>query len=259
MEDEHAVYQLPDKEFFSAEIYDGHGGEKAARIAAEALTPFFLHRWARGIEKPRDARRGEAEYLREAYWAADKSIVDSGTESGTTAATFYIMDGRFMAANAGDSRVVIGKKWGRCLALTIDHRPSLEEEKSRIEGLGGVITWLGTPRVQGVLAVSRSLGDAKLKPYISSEPRIAEGYLGRENDYVVLACDGVWDVLTPEEVMSAVRAAKEPQPAAERIKEMALDYGSKDNVSVIVLDLRNYVIDVKQKSMKIASVTDYAS
>ena len=259
MEDQHAVYQLREKDFFSAEIYDGHGGKRAAQIAAESLTSTFLHVWASDLEKPQVARRSQAECLREAYGQADKNIIDSGTESGTTAATFYIIDGRFVAANVGDSRVIIGTKWGRCRALTVDHRPSLEDEKSRIEDLGGIITWFGTPRVQGVLAVSRSLGDANLKPFISSEPRITEGYLGKENDYVVLACDGVWDVLSPEEVMSAVRAAKEPQPAAEKIKEMALDSGSKDNISVIVVDLRGYVMAAKQKSMKLMAVTDHSS
>jgi serine/threonine protein phosphatase PrpC len=258
MEDEHAIYQIPEKEFFSAEIYDGHGGRRAAQIAAETLTPNFLHAESRYPGGIGGERLGENENLRKAYMEVDKSIVDSGADSGTTAVTFYIIGGRFIAANVGDSRAIIGTKRGHCFALTVDHRPSLADEKSRIESLGGSITSLGTPRVQGVLAVSRALGDQKLKPYISSEPRVVEGHLGRENDFVVLACDGVWDVLSPTEVIKAVRTSKEPQAGAEKIKEMALDHGSKDNISVIVLNLRNYVPDIKEALMKITTVTDYA-
>ena len=258
MEDEHAIYQIPEKEFFSAEIYDGHGGRRAAQIAAERLTPNFLHAWSRDLQKPSGERLSEVENLRKAYMEVDKGIVDNGTDSGTTAATFYIIDGRFITANVGDSRVIIGTKRNHCLTLTIDHRPSLDDEKSRIEGLGGSITFLGTPRVQGILAVSRALGDARLKPYISGEPRVVEGYLGRENDYVVLACDGVWDVLSPADVIKTVRTAREPQTGAEKVKEKALDCGSKDNISVIVLDLRNYILDIRHASMKIATVIDYA-
>jgi serine/threonine protein phosphatase PrpC len=259
MEDEHAIYQIPEKMFFSAEIYDGHGGKSAARIAAETLTPNFLHAWSSDLQKPLREGRSESENLRKAYTDVDKNIVDSGTESGTTAATFYIIEGRFIAANVGDTRAIIGTKREPCYTLTIDHKPSLEDEKSRIENLGGSIVWLGTPRVQGVLAVSRALGDARLKPYISCEPRIVEGHLGKENDYVVLACDGVWDVLAPADVIKTVRAAREPQAGAEKIKGMALDYGSKDNISVIVLDIKKYVQDVKRASMKITMVIDYAS
>jgi serine/threonine protein phosphatase PrpC len=259
MEDEHAIYQIPEKMFFSAEIYDGHGGKKAARLAAETLTPNFLHALSRDLQKPRQERRSESENLREAYIGVDKSIVDSGTDSGTTAVTFYVIEGRFIAANVGDTRAIIGTKGEPCYSLTVDHKPSLPDEKSRIENLGGSITWLGTPRVLGILAVSRALGDIRLKPYVSCEPRIVEGYLGKENDYVVLACDGVWDVLVPGEVINMVRTAREPQAGAERIKEMALNNGSRDNISVIVLDMRNYVMDVKQAKMKITTVTDFAA
>jgi protein phosphatase 1L len=258
MEDEHVIYQVPEREFFSAEIYDGHGGRRAAQIAAETLTPSFLHTWSRDPGKSVGGRLDESANLEKAYAKVDRAIVDSEVDSGTTAVTFYIIDGRFIAANVGDSRAIIGTKRGHCVALTIDHRPALEEEKTRIENLGGTITFLGTPRVQGVLAVSRALGDRRLKPYVSSEPRIVEGDLGRENDYVVLACDGVWDVLSLTDVIKVVRGAKEPQAGAEKIKEMALNHGSKDNISVVVLDIRDYVQGAKQMSMKITKVTDYA-
>ncbi|MCX5805907.1 MAG: PP2C family protein-serine/threonine phosphatase [Proteobacteria bacterium] len=240
MEDAHAIYQIPEKMFFSAEIYDGHGGKKAARIAAGMLTPCFLDLWAIEAEKPLKERRGESEILRQAYIEVDDHIVDIDVESGTTAATFYIIDKKYIVSNVGDTRIIAGSKAGVDL-LTIDHKPSLPEERLRIEELGGFIFGYGTPRVQGILAVSRALGDARLKPFVSTEPRIVEGYLGRENDFVILACDGVWDVLTPKDVIEIARSSKNTQEGAILIKEKALDLGSTDNISVIVLDLRAYL------------------
>ncbi|MCX5813675.1 MAG: PP2C family protein-serine/threonine phosphatase [Proteobacteria bacterium] len=240
MEDSHAIYHAPEKLFFSAEIYDGHGGKRAAQIAAEMLTPCFLHLWTREAEKPLKERRGELELLRQSYIEVDDHILNIGVESGTTAATFYIIDKKFIASNVGDTRVIIGTKAGVDL-LTIDHKPSLPEERSRIEKSGGFISGYGTPRVQGVLAISRALGDASLKPFVSSEPRIVEGRLERENDFVILACDGVWDVLTPQEVIGIARSVENPQEGARQIKEAALEYGSADNISVFVLDLRAYL------------------
>jgi serine/threonine protein phosphatase PrpC len=240
MEDAHAIYKAPEKLFFSAEIYDGHGGKRAAQIAAEMLTSCFLHLWARETEKPLKERRRESELLRQAYIEVDDHIVDIGVESGTTAATFYIIDKKYLVSNVGDTRVIIGTKAGVDL-LTIDHKPSLPEERSRIEKSGGYVTGYGTPRVQGVLAVSRALGDASLKPFVSSEPRIVEGRLAKENDFVILACDGVWDVLVPQDVIEIARSAENPQEAAQQIKDKALNYGSTDNISVIVIDLREYL------------------
>jgi serine/threonine protein phosphatase PrpC len=240
MEDAHAIYHIPEKLFFSAEIYDGHGGKRASQIAAEMITPCFLHLWARDVEKPLKERRRESELLKQAYNEVDDHILSIGIKSGTTAATFYIIGKRFIVSNVGDTRVIIGTNAG-VDTLTIDHKPSLPEERSRIEKLGGEILGYGIPRVQGILAVSRALGDASLKPFVISEPRIAEGHLKKENDFVILACDGVWDVLTPQDVIEIARSAENSQDGARQIKEKALDHGSTDNISVIVLDLRDYL------------------
>ncbi len=256
MEDAHAIYQNKDREFFAAEVYDGHGGKIAAEVASEMLTPYFIHAWARELEKPLRERRKEHELLHEAYLAVDTHLTETGVESGTTAAHFYVMEDRFLAANAGDTRVVIGTVEGN-LILTIDHKPELPEERDRIEGLGGEVISYGVPRVQGILSVSRALGDIGLKPCVSGEPRIIEGYLGTENDYAVLACDGVWDVLTPQEVIEMVRYIIDPRKAAAEVSKRALDQGSTDNITVIVLDLRRYTRGLERKRMEITGIMDY--
>ncbi|MHB8158621.1 MAG: PP2C family serine/threonine-protein phosphatase, partial [Desulfocucumaceae bacterium] len=135
-EDEHAIYRDDAREFFAAEIYDGHGGKEAALIASEMLTPYFMHTWAASIEKPLRERHSDDELLREAYLTVDAHLVKMGVESGTTAANFYIIGDRFLAANAGDTRVIIGTRKGVSY-LTKDHKPELPEERMRIESLGG--------------------------------------------------------------------------------------------------------------------------
>lgn len=257
MEDEHAIYENPEKGFFSAEVYDGHGGRKAAQVAAEMVTPHFLHSWVREFEKPLKKRKSECELLREAYLAVDNHICESSVDSGTTAAGIYFIDDHFFAVNCGDTRIVIGIRDG-ALPLTLDHKPDLPEELQRIEDGGGSVVSFGVPRVQGVLAVSRSIGDRSLKPYIIAEPRITEGYLGWENDFMVIACDGVWDVLSPDIVIAMVRAAKDAQAAAENIKTTAIDSGSTDNITVIVLDLREYTANLNREQIEIVQVFDKA-
>ncbi len=106
--------------------------------------------------------------------------------------------------------------------------------------------------------MSRALGDQALKPYVSPEPRVVKGLLASENDFAVVACDGVWDVLTPSDVIEVARRADGPQEAAERIVAKALSVGSRDNVTVIVVDLRQYTARIARRKMEIVSVLDRA-
>ncbi len=255
MEDSHAVWDEPRRPF-GAEVYDGHGGSLAAVLAAEMLTPFFFETARSGRPGP-ESYRLRAGDLRAAYLATDRYIIDQGADSGAAAATLYIHHGRFLAANAGDVRIVMGDGRG-AVDLTLDHKPDLPEERARIEALGGRVVLLDVARVQGTLAMSRALGDAALKPYVSAEPRITEGVLGRANDIVILACDGIWDVLTSEEAVAAARAAADPDAAAERLKMKALDLGSTDNITVIVLDLSAYTARCADEHLQITRVVDKA-
>lgn len=82
------------------------------------------------------------------------------------------------------------------MPLSVDHKPNLREERLRIEDAGGVVVWAGTWRVSGVLAVSRAFGDRPLKRYVIPTPDVREEALSSRDDSVILASDGVWDVLS---------------------------------------------------------------
>lgn len=82
------------------------------------------------------------------------------------------------------------------MVLTEDHKASREDERARIEALGGhVDDFTGTWRVQGIMAVTRGIGDAHLKEYITSVPETRRVDLEGKEDFIVLASDGLWDVV----------------------------------------------------------------
>ncbi len=256
MEDAHAVWDDAETGIFGAEVHDGHGGRAAAALAADMLTPFFFSR-QKAIWREKDEKGLSAEALREAYLAADRYIA-AQTGSGAASATFYIYGDSFLAANAGDARIVTGEGTG-AIDLTVDHKPDSPDERARIEALGGTVLEYDVARVQGVLAMSRSLGDAGLKPFVTAEPRIAQGFLGRGNDVAVIACDGLWDVMTSEEAVRMARHAGGADDAARALEREALERGSSDNITVVVLDLRRYTASFERDALAVTRVLDCVS
>jgi serine/threonine protein phosphatase PrpC len=147
-----------------------------------------------------------------------------------------------VAANAGDSRVVLFHE-GVVTRLTEDHRASDLSEVARIEQAGG---FLFRERVLGILSLTRSIGDHLLKRFVIGHPSVMSATLdlssNKENEstLLILACDGVFDVLSDEQAVAVVREnASEGAGAARCLVEEALTKGSTDNVSAIVIWLDN--------------------
>ena len=143
-----------------------------------------------------------------------------------------------MVANIGDSRAVLCQD-GKAVQMSVDHKPNLFAEKERIENLGGMVVWAGTWRVGGVLAVSRAFGDRPLKKYVIATPHtMAIEELTSAHEFLILATDGVWDVITNDEAVQIVRRESDPQRAANILTSVADSRGSTDNISCIVVRLR---------------------
>jgi len=133
-------------------------------------------------------------------------------QAGCTSIVVAIRDGYIIAANAGDSRALLSRA-GKAVALSWDHKPQSEIESSRIKNAGGFVSENG--RVNGNLNLSRSIGDLKYKvdkslkreeQIITAEPDIHIEKLDPKNDeFLILACDGIWDVLTRQECVDEVR------------------------------------------------------
>lgn len=134
--------------------------------------------------------------------------------------------------NVGDSRAVLLRQ-GRAIRLSYDHKGSDLIEQQRVKDSGGFIM---NERVNGMLAITRALGDAEMKDYIGNRPYTTETIINNQNDtLLILACDGLWDVCTDQEACDLVKDFKDPQKAAEVLVEYALKNGSYDNMSVLVV------------------------
>ena len=152
---------------------------------------------------------------------------------GCTAVSLYVdWEKKIMyCANSGDSRCVLSVK-GEPEALSVDHKPDLESEKNRIEKAGGFIR---NGRVNANLNLTRTLGDFEYKQnksltpaeqIISCVPDVVEHPLTEECDFVVLGCDGIWDVLTNSACLNFIHKRLLPQSALTD-EEKALDDNSR--------------------------------
>lgn len=92
---------------------------------------------------------------------------------------------------AGDSRAILVQRGARAIALSRDHKPSLPDEAKRITDAGGKVIFWGRWRVEGILAVSRAIGDRHLKPYVTAEPEVCEWALTDKDCFLVLMTDGI--------------------------------------------------------------------
>ncbi|EJF63408.1 PP2C-domain-containing protein [Dichomitus squalens] len=212
MEDAHTALlnleeDAPDGNTFFA-VYDGHGGSAVARYAGQNLHKRLVQDEA--------YKKGELkESLKNAFLGTDEDIRSnpefSRDASGATAvAALLTKDGKIYVANAGDSRSVICVR-GEAKQLSYDHKPQNEKEKSRIQAAGGYIEY---GRVNGNLALARALGDfdykknASIGPeaqIITSDPDIIEHQITSEDEFLIIACDGIWDCLSSQQAVNVVR------------------------------------------------------
>jgi serine/threonine protein phosphatase PrpC len=203
-------------------VFDGHGGAAVARHAARSL-----HRLLGALFPSGGA---PADLLRGAFADLDAALAREYRTQGATAAVAVVLGDAVYAANVGDTRAVLVGPDGSVRQLTRDHRVSDPEERALILGRGGAVV---RGRAGGVLAVSRALGDGALKGHINAEPFILN--VPREDGQIlIIACDGVWDVMDNAEAGALARGQATPAAAARAIRDAAIALGTKDNVSVIV-------------------------
>uniref|UniRef100_A0A0D9XB61 protein-serine/threonine phosphatase n=1 Tax=Leersia perrieri TaxID=77586 RepID=A0A0D9XB61_9ORYZ len=125
------------------------------------------------------------------------------------------------------------------MALSEDHKPNRSDERRRIENAGGVVIWAGTWRVGGVLAMSHAFGNRLLKPFVVAEPEIQEEHVNGDLECLVLASDGLWDVVENEEAVSLAKTEDLPESAARKLTEIAYSRGSADNITCIVVQFHH--------------------
>jgi serine/threonine protein phosphatase PrpC len=179
-------------------------------------------------------------------------VVDGGSGVGAGGGGSGGVVGRaaVVVAHAGDSRAVLVASDGSAEPLTRDHRPDRPDEAARVAASGGRVLFKGgSHRVMGVLAMTRAIGDHFLRPHVIAEPEVVARPRRRGDELLVLATDGLWDSMTNEEAAGlALRAVRKavakgvPRASACRIgasvlTRAAIDRGSRDNITVLVVDL----------------------
>ncbi|XP_063713545.1 probable protein phosphatase 2C T23F11.1 [Symsagittifera roscoffensis] len=219
MEDAHTVeLRLGGDEnvnFFA--VFDGHGGRRISDYASRNLHLRLInnHKYQKGAIE---------DSLRQSFMQLDDEMHNSEDLmhdlAGTTAIAILIKSGKMYCANVGDSRAVISYA-GHAVPISRDHKPNDADEQRRILAGGG---WVEFNRVNGNLALSRAFGDFNYKrnksrrpedQIVTAYPELSVTALAPEIEFLVIACDGIWDVLTNSEVIDFCRRriAKQMEPA----------------------------------------------
>ena len=243
MEDRHVLQTRGD--FCVAAVLDGHNGDACADHCAGRLCAALDGGWEAGA-----GADGAAAALRAAFPALHASFLGAAAadESGATALAAVVCGlssaggGRVAVANAGDCHAVLWRGDGSLLPLARPHTADDAAEAARVAAAGGEIrrTADGKARVQGRIQVTRCLGDRALQPYgLTPEPEVIEAPLRADDRALVLASDGLWDVLTLERVAHCLHhTAKSADLLAKRLIADAAEKGTDDNVTVLVVLLR---------------------
>ena len=285
IEDFHTVHLEKDHQFFG--VFDGHNGNLASKYAASELYKEFVKHlgdidddvkngtdWKKEVE---DEMNQSFEQLHRGVLDAIKSYPTGAvmSKSGTTATALFVTEYAVIVASVGDSRAVLSvgtsfnsHNQASSIQLTFDHVASDNDERKRIESLGGTLSSRGgVLRVNGTLVLSRSIGDAHLEEFLSRKPNVVtmtkqevkdrcklSKTVNDENEmpcFIILASDGLWDVFTNQEAVDLVEQVIQKydpkkgegweanggafQEAAEVLTQEAYVRGSTDNIGVCVV------------------------
>lgn len=212
-----------DDEESDPEVEGGSGQGVSPTDAIDLLKKFIaMKRQGNGGDGNGAAtgEEGEASVLDQAEFIIEDdmqedTLPEHSIQAGCTAVVALLKARKHLyIANAGDSRAVLSRR-GTAIALSEDHKPAQERERTRIVAAGGFLSEIGgVCRVNGNLNLSRAIGDLKYKQndtlpaadqIITAEPDICHIELTDEDEFFVLACDGVWDVMENQEVCDFVR------------------------------------------------------
>uniref|UniRef100_A0A914H5C7 Uncharacterized protein n=2 Tax=Globodera rostochiensis TaxID=31243 RepID=A0A914H5C7_GLORO len=197
-------------------LFDGHAGRRAADYCAEHFAQMFVSVCKKYIP-PKNALSAFERSIRKIFVETYKGIDDGfltearkqkpTMKDGTTATAIFLMDKTLYCANIGDSKAIVcrhksEKSANIPLQLTVDHSPLVFDERMRIQKAGGTVK---DGRVMGILEVSRTIGDGQMKMHgVICTPDLKKLSLTPDDLFIILACDGLWKVFTPETVVDFV-------------------------------------------------------
>ncbi|XP_004521800.1 protein phosphatase 1F [Ceratitis capitata] len=255
MEDRHVclerfseIYQLNSKYSFYG-VYDGHSGPLAASYAACQLPYILAESLKTKINDTYDIK-DYREAFEHAFLQTDKMFTQKNISSGTTAVCILLSNpvtpanGHLYVAWVGDSKALLVSPTVS-LQLVKSHKPDAPDERKRIEmteGGGTVMYVQGQWRVNGILNVSRSIGDYSVAPAIA-EPDFVDITLTAAHDFVVLGTDGLFDHVSEAKIVETIyKSLADAEQKIENIPktliELAKDGDSQDNITVVIVFLK---------------------
>ncbi|CAN4113120.1 unnamed protein product [Withania somnifera] len=221
-------------------VFDGHGGKGASQFVRDYLPKIIVEDADFPLELEKVVTRSFVET--DAAFAKSCSV-DSALSSGTTALTAMIFGRSLLVANAGDCRAVVSRG-GLAIEMSKDHRPCCVTERTRIESVGGFVD---DGYLNGQLGVSRALGDWHIKGLkevekggpLSAEPELKLLTLTREDEFLIIGSDGIWDVFRSQNAVDFTRRRLQEHNNVKRcckeIVDEAKKRGAIDNLTVVMV------------------------
>lgn len=223
-------------------VFDGHGGKEVANILESTLVAKIFKQLNQHVAKGKTAYllATLTRTLKDCFFEVDASLLEkTAANCGSTAIVSTVVAGRYIiVANTGDSRSILSLKGGHAKTLSFDHKPSTMGERVRIENSGGYVI---NSRVNEILALSRAFGDLKFKiPWLQLDSPGKNNSVLEQNrkytkqnlvllppelfqvtvepeimiydlealetpEFMILACDGIWDCFTNDQLVSMIR------------------------------------------------------
>ncbi|KAF3447190.1 hypothetical protein FNV43_RR12370 [Rhamnella rubrinervis] len=220
-------------------VFDGHGGKHAADFVCHHLPKFIFE--DEGF--PKDIERIVASaFLQTDIAFAEACSSNAALSSGTTALAALVIGRMLVVANAGDCRAVLCRR-GKAIEMSRDHKPMCNKEKKRIEASGGYVY---DGYLNGQLNVARALGDWHMEGMkgrdggpLSAEPELKSTKLTEEDEFLIIGCDGIWDVFMSQNAVDFARRRlqehNDPAICSKDLVDEALKRKSGDNLAAVVV------------------------
>ena len=209
-------------------IFDGHGGSDVVKFVKDRL-PQLIKNYLIDLCPVETAFKNAFEKVDQELRFFDSEYI------GTTATIVLIKDNKIYCANVGDSKAYIIYD-NSYTQISSDHKCTIEDEKIRVESMGGEIK---KNRVMGQLILTRTLGDLYVKQYgVINTPDINVNDIRGNMKYIILASDGIWDVVDLDTLVGMGKAGKNVGEFCEDIVKLAINKNTKDNVSCIVISFK---------------------
>jgi serine/threonine protein phosphatase PrpC len=224
-------------------VYDGHGGKHISRFLEKHLPGYFVDK---RVSYPLKKKYVNSVYnsIQDILRTTYRSMALSCGSTCLIAVQFKLADNDYInILNTGDSRCVLSSD-GIAMPLTKDHKPNWPDEMHRIKQAGGEIVFDGFDFRIKDLSVSRAFGDIDAEPYVINKPEIFLRKLSKKDKFMILACDGVWDILSNQDVVNIVlencydsdgNRINKKNNIAKKISEIAFEKGSTDNLTTLVV------------------------